>query len=472
MEPEPNPQIRRVLIASANPLFAKGLLKLFEERWGPRAQIVGLTANLNDTLKAMQDSKPDLVVVDYDDRLINRSYILGQFVEGDQPMQVILVSLKGNGSAVVYDRKSLTPSQAGNLLDLPALQPSMQEIRQAGKKGNAGRFAVVGLLVLISTTLLYLGLISVKLLPVEASQQGATIDKLFNFHFLAISFLFSLILVFMIYSVIVFKRRKGEKGDGVFRRGNNRLEILWTVIPLIAVLTISTVSASNLADTMVKDPQALVVNVTAGQWYWSFEYPDTGVTSQTLNLPVNRQVLLRMTSQDVIHSFWVPEFRVKQDVLPGEKFIKELRITPTLVGNYKVRCAEMCGVSHAYMESPVIVMEPSAYEGWIQEQVSMVDADPESRGASLAKAMGCVGCHSADGKEAAGPTWKGLFGSQVMLANGDKVTADEAYLHESIIHPNAQISQGFNPNLMPPNYGDKLTPEQINDLIAFIQSLK
>jgi cytochrome c oxidase subunit 2 len=348
----------------------------------------------------------------------------------------------------------------------------MQEIRQASRKGGAGRFVIVGILVLVSTALLYLGMISANLLPVEASLQGKSIDALFNFHFLAISFLFSLIIVFLLYSVIVYRRRKGDNGYGVFRRGNSRLEILWTVIPLIAVLTISTVSASNLADTMAKDPQALVVNVTAGQWFWSFEYPDTGVVSPTLNLPVNRQVLLRMTSKDVIHSFWVPEFRVKQDVLPGENLVKELRITPTLVGSYKVRCAEMCGASHAYMESPVIVMEPSAYDAWMQDQVSQVATDPITRGANLAKTIGCVGCHSADGKAGAGPTWKGLFGSQVKLASGETVTADEAYLKESILHPNAQISEGFNPGLMPTNYGDTLTADQLSDLIEYIKSLK
>jgi cytochrome c oxidase subunit 2 len=471
MDSESSQVVRKILIASANPLFGKGLQKLFEERWGGRVRIIGLTTTVSDTVKTMAELKPDLVVVDYDDKTISRTNILNEFVEGEGPMQVILVSLKGNGAAVVYDRQTLTPSQTGSLLDLPALQPSIQKMRPP-RGGNMRRFITVFFIVAVATTLIYLALSRTGILPVEASQQAQPIDRLFNLHFIAIAFLFSLIVGFMLYSVVAFRRRKGEIGDGVFRRGNNRLEIIWTIVPLVTVLVISTIGAANLAQTTIKDPQAMVVNVIAGQWFWSFEYPDTGITSETLNLPVNRQVLLRMTSRDVIHSFWVPEFRVKQDVLPGDNLVKELRITPTIVGDYKVRCAEMCGASHAYMESPVIVMEPTDFEAWMQEQVGTVNANPADRGAKIAATSGCVGCHTTDGSVGVGPTWKGLFGSQVTLESGETVTADEAYLLEAIVHPRTQIHQGFNPELMPPSYGQVLTESQIQDLIEFIKSLK
>lgn len=471
MDNSENIQPRRVLIASANPLFSRGLQKLFQEKWGGKAEIIGITANLADTIKAMEKHSPDLVVVDYDDKTINRTNILNEFVEGEGPMQIILVSLKGNGSAVVYDRQTLTPTQAGDLLDIPQLQPSLQKIGRLSGWTNRRRFALAAAIVLAVSTLVLFLMSRVRLLPVEASQQAGVVDRLFRFHFGAIAFLWSLIIVFMILSIIFFRRRKGDEGDGVHRRGNNRLEIAWTIVPLITVLAISTFGASNLAQTLVKDPQAMVVNVTAGQWYWSFEYPKAGVTSQTLNLPVNRQVLLRMTSRDVIHSFWVPEFRVKQDILPGD-MVRELRITPTLQGTYKVRCAEMCGASHAYMESPVIVMDQAAFDAWIQEQVSAVTADPGERGAKLAQVNGCIGCHSSDGKDGVGPTWKSLFGSQVSLASGETLTADEAYIHESIVDPAAKVSAGFQPGLMPTNYGKILTEQQIGDLIAYIQSLK
>jgi cytochrome c oxidase subunit 2 len=178
-----------------------------------------------------------------------------------------------------------------------------------------------------------------------------------------------------------------------------------------------------------------------------------------------------MSSTDVIHSFWVPEFRVKQDVLPGADMVKELRMTPTLLGSYKVRCAELCGTSHAYMESPVVVLEQTAFDAWVKDQ-SKVSDDPVVRGQKLATQSGCAGCHSIDGKVIVGPSWKGIYGEQVILADGSSVAVDDTYLHTAIVDPNAQIVKGFNPNIMPPTYAKVLTDAQISDLIAYIKSLK
>ena len=212
------------------------------------------------------------------------------------------------------------------------------------------------------------------------------------------------------------------------------------------------------------------VKVTAFQWAWAFEYPDYGVTSRELYLPVDRQVLLSLSSRDVIHSFWVPEFRVKQDLVPGR--ITELRITPTKLGNYKVRCAELCGTSHAYMEKPVIVSSQADYDNWMSQQLELARQaaqTPEGRGQALVAASGCSACHSINGSPGVGPTWSGLFGSQVKLSDGSTVTADEAYIHESIKAPQAKIVAGFETQLMP-TYG--FTDDQINDLVAYIKTLK
>jgi cytochrome c oxidase subunit 2 len=275
----------------------------------------------------------------------------------------------------------------------------------------------------------------------------------------------------MVYSVVVFRRKPGETGDGDHFEGHTGLEVVWTIVPLGIVLYFSFIGAQALAETMRSDPQAMEVKVTAFQWGWRYEYPAYGVTSTTLNIPINRQVLLKLTSTDVIHSFWVPEFRVKQDALPGEDMIKELRITPTQLGEFKVRCAELCGAAHAYMEGPVVVMEQAAFDAWIAEQ-SRVSNDPVERGKKLATQSGCIGCHTTDGRVVVGPTWQGLFGSQRTIADGTTVTADEAYLKDSIVSPNAQIVQGFTPNIMPPNYGQTLSEAQLNDLIAYIRSVK
>jgi cytochrome c oxidase subunit 2 len=331
-------------------------------------------------------------------------------------------------------------------------------------------FVIVAILVIISTFLVKVGLDAVGLLPVEASAQAVPIDRLFNVEFWLISFLFSLIVVFMLYSIVVFRRKPGETGDGAHIEGNTTLEVLWTLAPLATVLAIATLGAQALADTRRIDPQAMVVQVTAGQWFWKFEYPDYGVTSTTLNLPVNKQVLLQMKSEDVIHSFWVPEFRVKQDVLPGR--FTELRITPSKEGQYKVRCAELCGTSHALMEDPVVVMAEGDFKNWITDQQKLASASPADRGKKLAAENGCAACHSVDGSRIIGPTWKGLSGSDVEFADGTTAKADDAYLKAFILNPNARQIKGFPLNVMPSDFREKLTDDQINDIIEYIKSLK
>lgn len=335
-------------------------------------------------------------------------------------------------------------------------------------------FLIVSVLIIITTLGVSYLLENLPLLPPQSSAQAVSIDNLFSMHFRIISFLFALIVVFMLYSLVVFRRRGGETGEGDHFEGHTGLEIFWTIIPLVIVLYFSFIGAQSLDETRRIDPDALVVNVTAFQWSWSFEYPDYGITSPALNLPKDRQVLLRLSSVDVIHSFWVPEFRVKQDAIPGgEEFVRELRITPTEIGDYTVRCAELCGGAHAYMNSPVVVMEPADFDAWLVGQQGGAEGstgDAAARGEELATSMGCISCHSTDGTQLVGPTWQGLFGREVTLEDGTTVTADEEYLRQAILDPNAQIVQGFAPAM--PAYEGMLTEEQISDLIAYIQTLE
>lgn len=331
-------------------------------------------------------------------------------------------------------------------------------------------FVVVGILVIVVSILVYIGMAAVGLMPVAASVQAGPIDRLWNLELITISFLFALITVPLTYSLVVFRKQKGDTTDAQHIEGNTNLEITWTVIPLFLVMVFAYLGAGNLAEIRRVDPQAMVVKVTGQQWSWSFEYPAFGVTSTELHIPVDQQVLLQMTSRDVLHSFWVPEFRPKQDLVPGR--ITELRVTPTLIGNYKVRCAEICGTSHAYMEAPVIVSSQADFDAWMGEQVILAEkaaATPEGRGQALVSASGCVACHSVNGAEGIGPTWLGLAGSQVRISGDGVVTADDAYIHESIKAPQAKIVAGFENQLMP-NYG--FTDEQINDIVAYIKTLK
>src|SRR5512136_1732294 len=177
--------------------------------------------------------------------------------------------------------------------------------------------------------------------------------------------------------------------------GNSKLEIAWTVIPLIAVLFLASLGAQSLGETRRIDPSAMVVKVIAGQWYFQFQYPDYGIGSSDLYLPLGKQVDLQMTSNDVIHSFFVPEFRLKQDILPGRTV--DLRVTPTMIGHYKVSCSQLCGTNHSYMTANVVVVSQSEFQAWIAQQQATAAKNPVLHGLQLVQGLGCLVCHSADG---------------------------------------------------------------------------
>jgi cytochrome c oxidase subunit 2 len=334
-------------------------------------------------------------------------------------------------------------------------------------------FVIVAILVLAITFLAYFGLLAADLMPVQASAQSLSIDWLWNIELIMISFLFALIVVPLFYSLIVFRRKKGETGDGEHMEGNTTLEITWTVIPLFIVLAFAYLGAYSLGETRRLNPDAMEINVTAQQFAFSFEYPSFGFVSDVLYLPVDKQAILKMTSRDVIHSFWVPEFRIKQDIVPGR--VTEYRITPTLLTGeqpYKVRCAELCGASHAYMLADVRVVTREDFDVWVaarQEEAVAAAQTPEGRGEALAVTNGCLGCHTVDGAAGTGPTWFNLYGRQEQLADGSTAIVDDAYIHESIIDPQSKLVAGFESVFMP-TYD--FTDEQIADIIAYIKTLR
>jgi cytochrome c oxidase subunit 2 len=334
-------------------------------------------------------------------------------------------------------------------------------------------FVIVAILVLVMTVLTYFGLVAAGLMPVQASAQSVSIDWLWNLELMMISFLFALIVVPMFYSLIVFHRKKGETGDGEHMEGNTTLEVTWTIVPLFIVLAFAYLGAYNLGETRRLNPDAMEVKVTAQQFAFSFDYADLGFVSNELYLPVDKQVVLKMTSRDVIHSFWVPEFRIKQDIVPGR--VTEYRITPTLLSGekpYKVICAELCGASHAYMFADVRVVTREDFDAWVaarKEEAAAAAQTPEGRGRALAVQNGCLGCHTVDGAALTGPTWFNLVGRQEQLTDGTTVIVDDAYIHESILQPQAKLVAGFESVLMP-TY--TFSDEQVADIIAYIKTLK
>lgn len=315
-------------------------------------------------------------------------------------------------------------------------------------------------------------------MPLAASAEAGPVDWLFGLHFDVIIFLYVLVNGILLYAVVAFRRKPGETGDGAYFHSNTRLEILWTVIPLAIVLYFSYLGLGVLRQTTAAAADELEVIATARQWSWSFEYPEYGFASGELNLPAGRKAHFVLRAEDVIHSFWVPEFRLKQDTVPGQD--KYLRITPTEVGAYKVRCAELCGTGHAAMLATVNVLAPEDFDIWVQKRLGTYtppegeapeEVDMVALGAQLTQANGCSACHSLDGSKLVGPTWKGIFGRTEALEDGSSVTADEAYLHTSITDPGAQIVAGF-ANLMPANYGDTLLPTEVDAIVEYLKTLE
>lgn len=330
---------------------------------------------------------------------------------------------------------------------------------------------IASVLVIIFAALVMLGLNALDLVPDLASEEGVSVDQMFTVQIYIIAFIFSLIIVFMLYSIVVFRRRPGDTSDGAYVKGNTPLEITWTIIPLIVVLGMGVWGAVQLNDITASVPDELVVEVTGFQWGWRFNYPDHGVSSSELYLPRNRQVLFKLTSIDVIHNFWVPEFRIKQDAVPGRT--TTLRVTPTELGEYDMLCAEMCGYAHAAMKAPVVVVDEQDFEAWLAGQAVEAESGEEKsqteQGAELAEATGCLACHSVDGSTIVGPSWLGLFGSERTLEDGTTLVADEEYLRSSILEPGAQVVAEY-PNVMPAAYAT-LSEEDLAAIIEYMKSL-
>ncbi|MFN2190118.1 MAG: cytochrome c oxidase subunit II [Candidatus Promineifilaceae bacterium] len=350
---------------------------------------------------------------------------------------------------------------------------------------NVKHLLTVALLVVVGTVVTYFVLTAVYQLPVAASAEAGPIDQLFNIHFALISLLFALIVVFILYSVVVF-RRKDDDEQGADFHSHTVLEIVWTLIPLVIVIGLGIFAAFMLADITRAEPNEMVVEVKGRQWSWVFSYPEHEEIgySSTLVLPSDQAIRLEMSSDDVLHSFWVPEFRVKQDLVPGQ--VTELRITPVREGSYTVRCAEICGLNHAFMTANVEVVSRQEFDQWIADQTPLLPLDEmtsEERGQQWATEFGCSGCHSIDGSVGAGPTWLGLFGTEAHLVDGSTVTVDEEYIRKSILNPSIQLVDGF-ADAMPKDFEERIIQRQaeiverqalevdiIADITAYIESL-
>jgi len=300
------------------------------------------------------------------------------------------------------------------------------------------------------------------LFPERASALAGQVDGLY-FFLVAVSAFFT-VLIFLTIFVFAVKYRRENNPHPTPIEGSLPLELTWTLIPL-GICMIFFAWGSLIFFQEGRPPKgAMEVYAVGKQWMWKFEH-DTGQREiNQLHVPINRDVKMIMSSQDVIHSFFVPAFRIKADVLPGR--YTSIWFHPTKLGTYHLFCAEYCGTQHSGMIVEVVVMDLSAYQAWLIAGGSA--GAMSASGQQVFEQMGCVTCHRAD-TQGRGPNLDGIFGKPVMLDDGRTVTADENYIRESILNPSAKVVSGFKPIM--PTYQGQISEETLGELVSYIKSL-
>jgi cytochrome c oxidase subunit 2 len=301
------------------------------------------------------------------------------------------------------------------------------------------------------------------LFPHAASSIAPRVDALY-FYLITVSVFFSLLIALSIlYFAIKYRRRsESELPTGV--EGSLKLEIAWSVIPLLISMTFFFWGARIFFAINRPPNDALQVSVVAKQWMWKFQHSDGQREINELHVPIGRPVLLTMASEDVIHSFYVPAFRVKRDVLPGRASTTWFEATKP--GRYHLFCAEYCGTKHSGMIGWLEVMDPVAFQGWLAGGSGSESL--ASAGAKLFAQHACNTCHRPDSL-ARGPNLEGLFGRKVSLQGGGTLVADENYIRESIVAPNAKVVEGFQPIM--PTFQGLISEEGLLQLVAYVKSL-
>jgi cytochrome c oxidase subunit II len=308
--------------------------------------------------------------------------------------------------------------------------------------------------------------------PGEAySHIAGEIDSVFIFIALICLFFFIVTQGTLIYFAFKYRRsRIDPDAKTPYITDNKVLETIWIVIPSILLLAIFIYGFLVFRDFRTPPAGAEEINVTAGQWYYNFRYPDGHTEVNQVRVPVNKPVKFIMTSKDVIHGFYLPDFRVKQDILPGA--YTNIWVKPRKTGSFIILCTQYCGVGHSTMNAKMIVMNQEDYDAWQKHEKKerAGNVSLAQKGHEIMEQSGCLSCHTVDGTPKIGPTLKGLFGKQVLLTDGKSVTADEDYIRESIYDPNAKIVKGFPPIM--PTFKTQLKDEEITEIIAYLKTLK
>ena len=305
-------------------------------------------------------------------------------------------------------------------------------------------------------------------LPVQAAEQVAPVDSSFYFVYWVSVVSFAIIVGFAALFAWKYRRKHPDQPALSQHSHSNALEIAWTVPPIIVVVFMFLYGWQAYLDMRTPPEQAYAVQVTGQKWKWLFQYPN-GWVDDKLHVPIGEPVQLILQSEDVLHSAFIPAFRVKMDAVPGR--YTKLWFTATHAGEYDFYCTEYCGTDHSNMRTKVIVHPPGGFETYLEEaEEALLNLPPAELGASLYEKRGCNQCHSIDGSPGKAPTFKGLFGKTETFTSGGSAVVDENYLRESIIDPNALVVSGYNPVM--PTFAGKLKDKEITGLIEYIKTLK
>lgn len=305
--------------------------------------------------------------------------------------------------------------------------------------------------------------------PVDASTVAHFVDDDFYFIYWVCVFFFVLICVGLVAFTVMFRRRPGVEPQPSPHH-NQWLEITWSAIPGLIVIVMFYRGMVGYIDLRTPPAEANQMRVLGKKWAWDFQYPKSGHIDNELHVVKDQPTTLTMTSDDVIHSVFIPAFRVKQDVVPGR--YSQLWFTPTRVGEYTLFCTEYCGTRHSEMLAKVVVHDSAAdYDKWFNVASDLFKTNPPVKvGEILYNKRGCVQCHSVDGSAKTGPTFKGTWGTKQKLTTGEEITVDANYVRQSILEPMSQIRAGYNPVM--PSFKGQLSDRQIEAIAMYIESLK
>jgi cytochrome c oxidase subunit 2 len=340
------------------------------------------------------------------------------------------------------------------------------------RRHQFGQLLVIGLIASIIGIAVAL---AIDWFPPLASKQAKQVSDLFDVLLVASVPIFVLVEVVVIFSVIKFRQRPGQElMDGPPIHGDTRLEVVWTAFPALLLVGLCTYTYFVLRSIEKPKPNTMIVNVTGQQFTWTFDYPQLAkgktFNAVQLYLPKGRPVQFKVHTKDVIHDFWVPNFSIKIDAVPG--ITTSYRVTPTRLGTYPIVCAELCGIGHSTMRGTVHVVTPQQFRAWLRSQTAPPKPPPGATGAAAADAVGkqvftgaagCTACHTLADANATGKTGPDL--DQTLKSK------NMAFIRQSIVDPNAVIAKGFAKGIMPQNFGQTLSKQQLDALVTYLHDV-